>query len=126
MAGSSRTFRGGVIVRLHVKRVVGTGLHARFAADAALAVEVDDAVGAAKQRDRRTNFDTRRIVAMIAAQHREMTPGVGIATLFNIFDPGAIHAERDVVFFLAGHRARMTADATVVVDDETVAHYIPF
>ena len=63
---------------------------------------------------------------MIAAQHREVTPRVGITALFNIFDPGAIYAERNVVFFLAGNRARMTADATVLVDDETVAHYIPF
>ena len=83
--------------------------HAGLAADTALVIEVDDAVGSAKQRDSRANFDARRIVAMIAAQHREVTPGVGITALFNIFDPGAIYAERNVVFFLAGHRARMAS-----------------
>src|SRR5262245_6103456 len=37
-----------VAVRIDVKRVVGAGLHARLAADAALVVEIDDAVGAAE------------------------------------------------------------------------------
>ena len=63
---------------------------------------------------------------MIATVDEKIAARVGKLALFDIFDPGAIYAERDVVFFFAGHRARMTADATVVVDDETVAHYIPF
>ncbi len=80
----------------------------------------------AKQRHRRANLDARRVVAVIAAQHGEMAPGIGINTLFDILDPGAVNAERDVVFFFARHRAGVAADAAMLIDEKTVAHYKPF
>jgi hypothetical protein len=101
-------------------------LHARFTADAAFVIEVDDAVTPAKQRNRGTNFYARRVVAMIATQYREMTPGVRVVSLLDVLDPSAIHTKSDVVLFFAGHRAGVTADATVLIDHEAVAHSIPF
>jgi hypothetical protein len=63
---------------------------------------------------------------MIASQHGEMTASVGIAALLNILHPGTIHADGDVMLFLARHRARMAADTTVLIDDKSVAHSRPF
>jgi hypothetical protein len=63
---------------------------------------------------------------VIATEHREVAPRVGIFALLDVFDPGAVHAKRDVVFFLACHRACMTTDAAVLVDEKTVAHSKPF
>jgi hypothetical protein len=97
-------------------------LHARFAADATLVIEIHDAIVTAKQRNRGTNLYARRIVAMIASQYREVAPSIRIGAFFNVLDPCAIHAERNIVFFLASHRARVTADAPVLIDDEPVTH----
>jgi hypothetical protein len=59
---------------------------------------------------------------MIAAQHRKVASGIGITALFNVFNPCAIHADGDIMLFLAGDGAGMTADAAVLVDEESVAH----
>jgi hypothetical protein len=101
-------------------------LHAGFAADAALVIEVDDTVVAPEQGDSRADFDARRIVAVVAAQHRKMAPGIRVHALFDVFDPGPIHPQRDVVFFFASHRAGMTADAAMLIDEKSVTHFIPF
>ncbi len=116
------TFGGGVTIGIDVKRIIGTSLHAGFTTDAPFVVEIDDAIGTTEKCHRGTNFDTRRVVAMVAAQHCEVSPRVGIESFFDVLDPGSIHADGDVVLFLAGHRAGMTADATVLIDDESVAH----
>jgi hypothetical protein len=85
-------------------------------------IEIDDAITAAKQCNRRTNLYARSIVAMIASQYSEMAPSIGISAFFNVLYPSAIHAERNIVFFLASHRAGVTADAPVLIDDEPVTH----
>jgi hypothetical protein len=85
-------------------------------------IEIDDAITATKQRNSRTNLYARRIVAMIASQYRKMAPSIGISPFFNVLDPSAIHAERNIMFFLASHRAGVTADAPVLIDDEPVTH----
>ena len=59
---------------------------------------------------------------MIAAGHLEHPAGVGKSALLNIFDPGAVHGERDVVFRLARDCAGVTPDALAIVDDEPVSH----
>jgi hypothetical protein len=59
---------------------------------------------------------------MIAAQNSEMATRIGIAPLFDVFDPRAVHANGDVVLFFAGDSAGMAADAAVLIDDESVAH----
>src|SRR5439155_15581366 len=112
----------GVRVRVDVERVVGAALHAGLAADAARAVEVHDAVGAAVEGDGRTDRHAGRVVAVIAAQHGEVAARVRPRPLLDVLDPGAKGSERHLVFFLARHRARMAADALAVVDHETVSH----
>src|SRR5262249_35279255 len=104
-----------------VERVVRTRLHAGLAADAAVAIEVHDAVGPAVERDGRADGHARRVVAVVAAQDREVATGVGIAAALHVLDPGAEGAERHPVLFLAGDRAGVTADALPLIDDEPVA-----
>jgi hypothetical protein len=58
-----------VIVRVHIDRVVGAGLRARFAADASAVVKIDNAVFACEQRRHRTDLDTRRVRAVIAPHY---------------------------------------------------------
>src|SRR5262245_48607627 len=111
-----------VRVRIDVQRVVRTRLHAGFAADAAIAVEVHDAVIAAEQRGHWADGDARRVVAVIAAEHREEASRVWILALLDVLDPGSKGAERDFVFGFAGDRAGVTSDALAVVDDEAVFH----
>jgi hypothetical protein len=94
-----------------------------LASDAAVAVEIDDAVVAAKQCSRRTYFNAGCVVAMVATHHAEMAAGVRKLTFFNVLDPGAEDPERDVMLFLAGDRARMTPDAAVVIDNEAVPQF---
>jgi hypothetical protein len=101
-------------------------LHAGLAADAALVVKIDDAVGSAKQRNGGADLYARGIVAVIAAQHGEMAPRVGVKSLLDVFHPRTINTDRYIVFFLAGDRACMTADATVLIDKKSVAHLLPF
>jgi len=99
-------------------------LHAGLAADASFVIEIDNSISPSKQRHRGTNFDARCVVAMIAAQHGEVAAGIGIAALFNVFHPCAIYTNGDVVLFLAGDGAGVTADAAVLVDEKSVAHEI--
>ena len=73
--GAKIAFGRCVTMGIDIKRIVRAGLHARFAADAALVVKINDAVVAAKESDRGTNLDARRGIAMIATQDAEMTPG---------------------------------------------------
>src|SRR2546422_4892432 len=61
----------GVLIRVDVEGVVRARLHVRLAADAAARVEVDDPVFAAEERLGRADRDARRVVAVVAAQHRE-------------------------------------------------------
>jgi len=116
------TFRCGVGVGVDVKRVVRTGLHAAFAADAAALVEIHNAVVTFEQRGHRTNLDARRIVAMVAAHDREQPPGVGKFAFLNIFYPRPIDAEWHFMLRFAGDGAGVTADALAIVDDEAKIH----
>jgi len=59
---------------------------------------------------------------MIAALYRKYTPGIRELTLFYILNPGAIDADRKVVFLLAGNRTCMASDAFAIVDDKSVIH----
>src|SRR5207249_10941417 len=61
---------GGLGGGIDVERVVGAGLHARLAADTALAVEVHDAIRPPVERDGRTDRHARRAVALITPEER--------------------------------------------------------
>jgi hypothetical protein len=62
---------------------------------------------------------------MVATQYGEVAPRIGIKSFLDVFDPGAIHPDGNVVLFLARNRTRMTTDATVLIDNESVAHSRP-
>ena len=116
------TFLGGVGVGVDIERVVWTRLHARLATDAAVAVEIDDAVVATEERSDRTYGDAGCVIAVIAPQHRKEPIGVGELTLLDVLDPGPESAKGNFVFGFAGDCARMTADTFAVVYDEAVFH----
>jgi hypothetical protein len=124
--GVEVAFSSGITIGIDVERVIWTSLHAGLTADAALVVKIHNPVGSAKKRDGGTNFNARSVIAMIAAEHREVSSRIWVAALFDILHPCAIHAHRDVMLFFARHRAGVTADATVLIDDKSVAHFIPF
>src|SRR5581483_1529200 len=107
--------------RVNVERVVGTSLHARLAADAAVGVEIDDAIRPLVERHRWADLDTRRILAMLAPLDRKVPPRIGKGALLDVFDPGSEHTERHVVLGLAGHRAGVAANALALVDDKPVS-----
>src|ERR1700756_4064334 len=119
-------FRGGVAVGINIQRIVGTGLHAGFAANAAFVIEIDNAIRPSEQGHRGTNFNARRIVAMIAAQHREVAAGIGITAFFNVLYPRPIYPDGDVVLFFTSDGTGVTADAAVLIDQESVTHREPF
>src|SRR5262249_47038330 len=122
--GARVALGGGSGVWIDIQRVVWTALHARLASDAARAVEIDDAICAAIERDGRANGDTGRVVAVVAPQHREIPPRVRPGALLDVLDPRAERPERHLVFFLAGHRAGGAADTLTVVDHKAVAHSV--
>jgi hypothetical protein len=97
-------------------------LHARLATDAAVAVEIYDAVVAPKQRSNRTYRYAGCVVAVIAPQHGKEPVSVGILALLNVLDPGSESAKGDFVFGFAGDRARVTTDAFAMVYNEAVFH----
>src|SRR5262249_24691215 len=107
---------------VQVDRVVGARLHAGAAADADVAVDVDDAVAALVESRDRADRHARRVRAVVAAQHREMAAHFGEAPLLDVLDPGPEAADRDVVLLLARDRAGVAADAASMVDDEAVLH----
>jgi hypothetical protein len=59
---------------------------------------------------------------MIASQHPEVTRGIRESAFLDVLHPGAEYSNRDAMFFLARDGARMTSDAAVLIDDESVAH----
>jgi hypothetical protein len=101
-------------------------LHAGLATDATGVVEIDDAIGAAKQSDRGADFYAGSIVAVVAAQHGEMAPRIRVVTLLYVLDPGAVNAQRDIVFFFAGDRAGVAANAAILIDEKSVPHLVAF
>ncbi len=111
-----------VVVRIDVQGIVGTSLHAGFAADASTVVEVDDAISPPVECAGRTNFRARSVIAVIAAHHAEVARGMRELALFDVFDPGPKNANRYLVFFFARNCAGVAPDTTVLIYDKTVAH----
>jgi hypothetical protein len=111
-----------MFVRMHVDRIIRAGLRAGLAPDTAAVVEIDDAVCTCKERFDRTDLNARSIRAMITPHHREQSSRIGKRALLDIFDPGAIHADRDLVLGLACDGARVASDTLSVVDDKAEVH----
>ncbi len=62
---------GGVCFRVDVQRVVGARVHARFAADAVVVLEVHHTVVGTEQSVRRADRHTGRVFAMLAGLGRK-------------------------------------------------------
>src|SRR5208282_1133453 len=112
----------GAIVRIHINRVVRTGLHAGLAANAAVGIEIDDPVLALVHRGHGTDGDAGRLLAMVAARNLKYAARVGENAFLDVLDPGPVHAHRHLVLGFARHRTGVTTNALAVIDYETVFH----
>ena len=107
-------------VRIDEQLIVGARDHAGAAADARVAVQIDDAVAALEERVGRANLRARRFVALVAEDGKEEPARVGKGAFLDGLHPAAIHADRNLVLSLAGDGAGVTADAFSKIDGEPV------
>jgi hypothetical protein len=113
-------FRGRIRLRININRIIGAGLHTGFTADANAVIKFDNAVVALVHRLSGTNTDAGRIGAVITARYLEMAAIVGKCAGFDIFNPGAIHAQWHLILALTGGRASVTTNTLTVVDDKSI------
>src|SRR5690349_13262200 len=92
------TLCGGVRVRIDIQRVVRARLHAGFAADASLTVEIHNTVRALVQSAGRTDLYARSILAMLTTLDREKAPSIRELAFFDVLDPGAKRANGHLIF----------------------------
>ncbi len=118
--GAVVTFGCCVGFRINVDGIVGAGLHASFATNANVGVELNDAVGALIHSCNRANAHAGRVGAVVAARHLKMATGIGKSAFFDILDPSAIDAQRHLVFGFAGGAASVTTNTTTVVYHKTI------
>jgi hypothetical protein len=84
--------------RINVQRIIRAGLHAGFATDAPIFIEIYDAVFPNEEGLHRTNFYTGCISAMVASHHGEQSPGIGKFSLFYLLHPSAVDSNGNIVF----------------------------
>ena len=63
---------------------------------------------------------------MIASQDAKNAPRIRIVPFFRLFDPGAIHTYRYIMFTLTSNGASMATNTFSVVDDKAVFHMFSF
>ena len=85
-----------------------------------IAMQIHDTVATTKERAGRADCHARRVFALVAQDGKEQALRVWEAALFHRLDPTAIYADRNVMFSLAGNRARVTADALLQINDKAV------
>ena len=113
-------------LRVDVKRIIRASLHARFAADAAIIVEINDAIITDEECLCRADSYTGRIGAMVAAGHGKHAPGIRKNALFGLFHEGAIDTNGHIVFRFASYRAGVAANAFAVVYNKSKFHVVVF
>jgi hypothetical protein len=116
------TFSRRLQIGINVNRIIWTGLHTGFAADADLWIKINNSIMPLVHGCNRTNADTGWIRTMIAARDLKMAPCIWVATCFHIFHPGPVNAQRNPVLTLAGSGTGMATDTLAIVNDETVIH----
>src|SRR5262245_49096042 len=89
---------GRVRVRINIQSVVGAG----FAADATIGIEINNAVVAAIEGRDRADRDARRELAVVAPHHAEQPAVIREFALLDVFDPGAIDAQRHLMLAFTG------------------------
>src|SRR5262249_29178894 len=100
--------------------IVGASHHAGAAANAGVAVQIDDAVAATVERVGRTDPRAGRVVALVAEDGEKESASVGEGAFLDGLDPTAIDTDRNLVLGFAGDRARVTPDALAKIDGEPV------
>jgi hypothetical protein len=102
--------------------VIRARRHAGFATDADRFIEIDDAIGAFEHRRGGAGNDTGRVRALITTGHLVCATRLWKHTYVYVLNVGARDPDRHDVLGLAGGGARVTADATRVVDDLRPLH----
>src|SRR5437588_11060494 len=95
------TFLSRVIFGVDEDRVVRTGRHAGFAANADRFIEIDDAVGPLEHRGGWTRGHAWRVRALIATRHLMRATHLRPDANIDVLDIGTRHADRHNVFRLA-------------------------
>jgi hypothetical protein len=113
---------GSVGIGIDIERVVRAGLHAGFASDATVAVEIDYAVVSFVERRDWADGHAGRILAVVTPEHGKKTASRRVLASLDVFDPGAERADRDFVFAFTCYSAGVTANAFAVIDQESVFH----
>ena len=109
-----------VSVGVDVQSIVGAGLHTSLTANAASIVKIDNAVLSSEQCRNWADFDTRGVIAMVAAHDRKKPSRLWEFSLLNVLDPRSIDSDCDFMFALTSDRASVTTDTATVVDYKTV------
>ncbi len=112
---------GGLRVRVDEQLIVRARGHARAAADAPFAVQIDDAVAPAEERAGRADVHARRILALVAQHRQEQPLRLREHALLDRLHPAPIHPDGNVMLGLARNRAGMTPDALPEIDREAVS-----
>jgi hypothetical protein len=107
---------------INIDGVVGTGLHAGFAADTHLRIELDDAVGTLVHGRNRADAHARGVSTVVAACHLKMAASIGKRAFFDVFNPGAIDPQRNLIFGFAGRAAGVTANAGAIIYNKAIIH----
>jgi hypothetical protein len=115
-----------ICIGVNVKGIVGTGLHATLAADAAVIVKIHNAVSPGVKCCCGTNFNARCIRTMIAAMDRKFPSAIWENTFLNIFNMSSIYTKGNIMFRLTRNRTGMAANALTIIYDKSVIHTIFF
>lgn len=124
--GTEIAFGRSVVVGIDVQSIVRTSLHAGLATDATPVVEIDDSIEPPIQRTCGTDFRARWVIAVVAPHHAKMARSARKFALLDVLDPGAKDTDRDLMFLFARHRAGVTTDTAVLIDDKSVSHLSTF
>ena len=114
--GAEVAFLSRVIFGIDKDRVVRTGGHAGFTADADRFIKVDYPVGPLEHRRRRACRHARRVRALIAPRHLMRAAHLRKHADIDMLDVSTRHAYGNDIFRFAGCRAGMTTDTTGVID----------
>lgn len=111
------TLLSRVVFGIDEDRIVRTGRHASFAADADGFIEINDAIRALEHRGGWTGRDTWRVGALIAARYLMRAASLRKDADIDMFHIRPRHRQRDKILRLARGGAGVTTDATRLVDD---------
>ena len=120
--GAEVAFLDGAEIIIEIQRIVRAGLHTCLAADAGVAIDVDDAIRAFLQRVDGTDRDAGRIGTLVAPKYGKVPADIGELTDLGVLHRRSEVADRNVVLGLASYGAGVAAYAPRLIDDEPILH----